>query len=713
MVSETVQHSNHLIHETSPYLLQHVHNPVDWYPWGDEALSRARNENRLIFLSIGYSSCHWCHVMAHESFENDSIAEFLNQHFVCIKVDREERPDLDAIYMAAVMALTGSGGWPLSIFLTPDLKPFYGGTYYPPFDNYGRPGFPAVLHGVLEAWAQRPKDVWNTAEELTRHIRAPMDGGAPLGTPLSAAVTSRAAEALKENFDPQFGGWGGAPKFPSSGAIELLLRLSRHGRENALLDMALHTLDCMADGGIHDQLGGGFHRYAVDGQWLVPHFEKMLYDNAQLALAYLEAYQMTDVPRYRQVVCETLDYILRDLRDPLGGFHSAEDADSEGQEGRFYIWTQQEVLEALGRADGDLFCAYYAVGENGNFESHERYHAGKSILHLDRNPAEIAQDFGLSVAALEQRMAELRAKMRGVRARRVRPGLDDKVLTAWNALTISALARAAQVLEDARYRHAADEAGRFLRTHMMRDGALLRTHRRGESRIEGYLDDYAAAINAYVDLYEMSFDRDWLDAAAALASGMIARFWDGAAHRFYYTAADQPDLILRTTPAYDGAEPSGNSMAALALLRLGALAGKRDLHDVAARVIESHAGLMERSPLAFLKMLCAADLLLQSVIEVVVAGPPNAPETQTLLRVIHGTYVPNKVVALRDPADAAAEDHPLLAGKTMLEGQPTAYLCRDFTCGPPITSPGALFVQLARSELNGADIGEQRLRRSA
>lgn len=696
--------NNHLAHETSPYLLQHAGNPVDWYPWGEAALTRAQRENKPIFLSIGYSACHWCHVMERESFENEAIAAYLNEHFVSIKVDREERPDLDAIYMSAVTALTGAGGWPMSVFLTPELKPFYGGTYYPPVDSYGRPGFPAVLRSVSEAWSRRPKDVLDTAEELTRHLRVPMGGlSAPEGS-LGAALMHRAADALMEQFDGHYGGWGGAPKFPSSGAIELLLCLYHRSRGDILLDMATHTLDCMAQGGIYDHVGGGFHRYSVDGQWLVPHFEKMLYDNAQLAQAYLEAYQVTDDPRYRRVVTETLDYVLRDMRDPLGGFHSAEDADSEGMEGAFYVWTAAEIMAALGTQDGDLFRAYYNVRDEGNFTSHEAYHAKQNILHLERNPAEVARDFGLSVAALDARMTALLKKMRALRAKRVRPGLDDKVLTAWNALMISALARAAQVLDEARYRQAAEEAGRFLRAHMTRGGVLLRTHRRGESRIEAYLDDYACTINAYLDLYELSFQREWVTAAEELACTMMDRFWDVETRRFYYTSAGQPGLILRTSPSFDGAEPSGNSVATLALLRLAVFTGNTRHHETARLVLEAHAGLMETAPLAFLKMLRAADALLCPPSEIVVAGPAEDAATQALLRVARGTYVPGKIIAWHDPSSITEDALPLLSGRAMVKGLPTAYVCRDHVCRPPVSTPEALFVQLAPTGTEVADL---------
>lgn len=692
--------SNHLVGETSPYLLQHAHNPVDWYPWGEEAFQRARFEDKPIFLSIGYSACHWCHVMERESFENESIAKILNDRFIPVKVDREERPDIDEIYMSAVVALTGSGGWPMSVWLTPDLKPFYGGTYYPPLDMWGRPGFATVLLNIADAWTKRRHEVDQSAKGITDYIAAqlgtmpnPQDPAA-----LDQSPMERAVEHLRRSFDSADGGWGGAPKFPSSGSIHLLLRAYRRTRDPQLLHMATFTLTRMARGGMYDHLGGGFHRYSVDGEWLVPHFEKMLYDNAQLALAYLEAYQLTGDPYFRRIVTEVLDYELREMRDRLGAFHSTEDADSEGEEGKFYLWTRMEIIDLLGPADAELFCNYYAVLPNGNFSSHEKYHGGKSILHVAVAPAETAKNFGIDEATLEARLAPMRKTLLAHRAKRTRPGLDDKVITAWNGLLISALAQASAVLDEPRYRDAAIAAGDFLLQHMQRDGTLLRTHRKGESRLEGYLDDYAFAANGLVDLYEATFEPRWLLAADGLAARMMEHFWDPAAANFFYTADAHKNLIVRTRPTYDGAEPSGNSIAALCLQRLGLLLGRERYVDAAKGILLSTRVQLDKAPQAYLRMICALDFWLNPPDEIAIVGSPDDPRTVALLRVIRGHFHPNKVVALLDPSDpnAPTAAWPLLEGKICLDNKPTVYVCRNRTCDRPINAPKALEERLAR-----------------
>ncbi len=694
-------HINHLIHETSPYLLQHAHNPVDWYPWGEEALQRAKDEDKPIFLSIGYSACHWCHVMAHESFENEAIAAVMNEHFINVKVDREERPDLDEIYMNAVIALSGSGGWPMSVFLTPDLKPFYGGTYYPPDDRYGRAGFPTVLKGVADAWENRREEVLQGAGQLTAHITQQMSTAPAAEGELTQALLDGAIKQLHASYDAEEGGWGHAPKFPSSASIHFALRAWNRSGDPATLAMATKTLDAMARGGMYDQLGGGFHRYSVDGQWLVPHFEKMLYDNAQLAPAYMEAWQATQNPYYRRIAIEILDYELRDMRDERGAFHSAEDADSEGEEGKFYIWTKGEIVAALGEADAAIFCAYYNVKDGGNFSSHEYYHAGQNILHMTQSAAAIAADLGMDEAALEKRMAPLRAQLLAIRAKRVRPGLDDKVLTAWNAMMITALARGARVLDEPRYATAAVEAGTFLLMHMLReDGTLLRTHRHGESRLPGYLDDYASTANAFVDLYETTFDLKWLAAADRIVQSMHARFWDETTGNYFYTGEDHQNLIVRTKPTYDGAEPSGNATAAMALLRLSKLIDNREYHERAGRILAASRGEMSRAPQGYLRMLLATDFLLHPPREIAVAGALDDPATQALLRALHATFVPNQVLAHIDPGADDAADRiarvPLLAHKERVGGKPAAYVCKNFTCKLPVTEAAALIAELAK-----------------
>lgn len=680
-------HINHLIHETSPYLLQHAHNPVDWYPWGEEAFQRSRDEDKPIFLSIGYAACHWCHVMEHESFENEAIAQFLNEYFISIKVDREERPDLDDIYMTAVVGLTGHGGWPMTVFLTPDLEPFYGGTYYPPENRGGHMGFGTLLQGIAQSWQEKREEIGKGAANITRFLDEQTRKPTGDETVLASEVIKLACQQLTDSYDARHGGWGGAPKFPSSGGIGLLLRAYRATGDRDLLDMATETLDKMARGGMYDQLGGGFHRYSVDAEWLVPHFEKMLYDNGQLAEVYLEAWQLTGNAYYKQIVREILNYELRDMVDTLGGFHSTEDADSEGEEGKFYLWTHAEIMKLLGEEDGTLFCAYYAIKERGNFSSHESYHAGLNIPHITRPPEKIAEEQGLDPDAFEARMAPLRQQLMAVREQRVRPGLDDKVLTSWNALLIAPLARAGVAFGEPRYVDAAEEAAKFIMKHMWRDNGLLRTHRHGESRLPGYLDDYAFTANAFVDLYEATLDSKWLQHAQTIAEQMIARFGDEDQSSFYFTEDAHKNLIVRTRPTYDGAEPSGNSVAALALLRLGHLLDHKDFMHWGRKVVETTLPLVKRAPQGYLRMLWAVDLLLHPPVEVTLVGPREDDDIGALQRAVSQRYLPNKCVLLVDPdAEAFTDQSPLAVNKTTVDGQATAYVCRQQVCQAPVTT---------------------------
>ncbi len=686
--------ANHLAGATSPYLLQHAHNPVDWYPWGEEALNRAKAENKPIFLSIGYSACHWCHVMERESFEDPATAKIINEQFIAIKVDREERPDLDEIYMTAVQLLTGQGGWPLSAFLTPELKPFYGGTYFPPEERSGMPSFGRVLRAVAEAWRERPDEVARGAKQVVEALEANAAPEPAAGGRVDASLPAAAVAALRAQFDPQWGGFGGAPKFPPSGAIALLLREHRHAGEADALRMATVTLNRMARGGIHDQIGGGFHRYSVDARWLTPHFEKMLYDNAILARLYLEAWQATGHKRYRRVAAGIFDYVLRDMTDPGGGFHSAEDADSEGEEGRFYVWRPEEIRAAMGEADAARFNDYYGVTEPGNFE-------GRNILHVAKKPSEVAGALGISEAELEKRLDPMRRKLLAERQRRVRPGKDDKVLAAWNGMMISALARGYQVLGDRRYLEAAEKAARVVLEEMLRDGTLMRSYRGsggagqgGASRLPGYLDDYAEMARALVDLYEASFDLRWLEAADRLADKMTADFWDEEHGGFFYTTAEHKNLLVRTKPLYDGAVPSGNSTATLVLLRLAKLLDRGEYTEKAQRVLSWASAAMRRQPRAHLDLLVAAEFHLRPGREIAVAGDPTSSETRALVDVVHGRFLPNKVLALA-PVDGAAHERaaeriPLLRGKTMLAGKPTVYVCENFACKQPVHDPAAL-----------------------
>ncbi|HJV38923.1 MAG TPA: thioredoxin domain-containing protein, partial [Geothrix sp.] len=613
--------SNHLAGSLSPYLLQHAHNPVDWFPWGGEALAKARAEQKPIFLSIGYSACHWCHVMERESFENPAVAEVLNAHFVSIKVDREERPDLDDLYMDAVQAMTGRGGWPMSVWLTPDLEPFYGGTYFPPEPRGGMPGFIPLLRRIAEVWREDRAGVVGQAANLATELRrqATVEAGAELP---GEAVLDEALAQLRAAFDPRWGGFGPAPKFPQSMAVELIL--ARGTAEDRA--MALRTLDAMWEGGMYDHLGGGFARYSVDGQWLVPHFEKMLYDNAQLACAYLAAFQATGEARYSQVARETLDYLLRDLRDPAGGFHSSEDADSEGEEGKFYVFTPAEVRDALGEMDGPRFCAAFGITDGGNFEH------GKSVVHRFSCPRE---------ASLPEKEDQLlRERLRQWRDRRVRPGKDDKVLASWNGLALSALARGFQVLGEARYLEAATACAAFLYRELWRDGHLLRVWRQGQAHTPGFLEDSAAVVEGLVDLYEAGFDPAWLRWAESLAEGLLARFLDQVDGGFFSTEADQPDLLFRLKPGFDNAIPGGNTLAARALLRLSRHLQREDFRLAVEDALRCFAPWMRRAPRAFLGMLGVFDLALREPVEVAISGNPRSSAVQAMLAEVHRRHLP-------------------------------------------------------------------------
>jgi uncharacterized protein len=668
---------------------------VNWFPWGGEAIETARRLDLPIFLSIGYSACHWCHVMERESFENDEIAAYLNEHFVSIKVDREERPDLDDIYMKAVQVISGSGGWPMSVFLTPDLEPFFGGTYFPPHDMAGRAGFPTVLRAVTDAWERRRGDVTASVPKVLEAMGRFDTAGAGPGARLSARLLDGAVRDLLADFDPVHGGSLGAPKFPSAPTVSLLLRQAARTGDASARHAALHTLRQMALGGIHDHIGGGFHRYSVDERWLVPHFEKMLYDNAQLAEVYLEAFQLTGDTFFRQVAADILDYTLRDLAHAPGGFYSTEDADSGGEEGMFYVWTDREILGLLGEADGSLFCNCYNVRHGGNFASHEPFHMDMNILHLEKPVDEIADELGMRPGELEDRLADMRARLAGARATRVRPGLDDKLLASWNGLQLTALARGYQVLGDPRYRDAAVALARFVLDEMRRDGVLLRTHRAGRSQLPGYLDDYAFFINGLADLYEADFDPAWLTEARALADTLLGHFQDTANGGFYFTSESLHEkLPLRPKPVFDGSEPSGNAMAALALVRLGRLTGGDTFARAAERTLDTLTGGMSAAPRAHTKALCALDAWLHPGPEIALCGPANDDTVAGFLRAVHGRYFPNKSLALLDPAandpETLGKAIPLLADKARPDGRPAAYVCENYTCKEPVFDADAL-----------------------
>jgi len=669
---------NQLINEKSPYLQQHAHNPVDWHPWGAAAFDKARSEDKPIFLSIGYSTCHWCHVMERESFESDTIAGLLNRFFVPVKVDREERPDVDRIYMTFVQASTGSGGWPMSVFLTPDLKPFFGGTYFPPDNRYGRPGFGAILQRIAEAWSRERERIVQSSSDVVTQLAQYTASPAASGV-ADQSVLDAAFQHLRRMFDSAHGGFGAAPKFPRPVVFNFLLRYYARTRRQEALDMTLETLRAMANGGMHDQLGGGFHRYSVDEHWFVPHFEKMLYDQAQLVISYLEAFQITHDPFYAGIARSTLDYVLRDMTHPEGGFYSAEDADSvidpaqpkvKG-EGAFYVWTADELRQALGD-DFAAFAASYGVEETGNVQDdpHGEF-PGKNILYVRQ----------AAPAQLEQ----AKAKLLELRSHRVRPHLDDKILTAWNGLMISAFAKAAQVLDDPRYLTAAQRATNFILTRLYSSGTLLRRFRDGDAAIHGFLDDYAFFTNSLLDLYEADFDPKHLEAALAFAAKMRELFEDPEDGAFFSTAVGDPSLVLRMKDDYDGAEPSGNSVALLVLLRLAHLTDRADYREAADRTLRALASKIAAQPVAVPQMLVALDYALGPRREIVIAGDPQAELTRAFLSHTRARFLPRTITLLAsDGARAAlARFFPAAANMEPIAGQPTAYVCQDYVCQLP------------------------------
>jgi uncharacterized protein len=669
---------NRLIHESSPYLRQHANNPVDWYPWGQEALERARREDQPIFLSIGYSACHWCHVMERESFEDPEIAALMNEFFVNIKVDREERPDLDRIYMTAVQLISGSGGWPMSVFLTPDLRPFFGGTYFPPDDRHGLPGFPKVLNAVASAYRTNRDAIERGGTEVARRI-ADIGAVAANDVLLTPGLLDGAARSIVANHDLDHGGFGTAPKFPQSIVLQLLLREYRRVGDLEVAQVVRTSLDAMAAGGIYDHLGGGFHRYSTDDRWLVPHFEKMLYDNALLTTVYLEAYQATDDADYARVARETLDYLLREMTSPEGGFYSTQDADSEGEEGAFFVWTSEEIRSALGEADADLFERAYGADEVGNFD-------GRCVLYRAKTDAILAASLGIDEDVVAKQLASCRARLFERRESRVRPARDEKVLTDWNGLAISAFARAARVLDDRRYRDAAIRAATFVLLRM-RDaaGRLQHVWTAGEAKIPAFLDDHACLIVAFVDLYEATGDARWLREAVALRDSMLEHFWDEAGGAFYDTPSGQQDLIARTRDASDGALPSGNSMAAYGLIRLARLLADDSMLRTSERILRAFAQMMQAVPMGASQMLVALDLFLAAPQEVVIVGPEQDGATRALRSTVDRLFLPH---AVHMRGDGSGDGGLVgLEGKGLVEGMPAAYVCSGFSCKAPVTSP--------------------------
>jgi uncharacterized protein YyaL (SSP411 family) len=679
--------SNRLAAETSPYLLQHAENPVDWYPWGEEALAKARKEDKPILVSVGYSACHWCHVMEHESFENAEIAATMNDLFVNIKVDREERPDLDSLYMSAVQSMTGHGGWPLNVFLTPDGTPFYGGTYFPPDDRMGMPGFPKVLEAVASAFRERREEVEENAQQIRELLRRATKE-LPKPDELTPEVLAEASEQLGQSFDARNGGFGGAPKFPQPAALEFLLRQDKRGGGQREAIMVQRTLDRMASGGIYDQIGGGFHRYAVDAVWLVPHFEKMLYDNAQLASVYLAGYQAYDDDRYRQVAEETLDFVKRELTDPDGGFYATLDADTAGHEGLFYTWTAAELDEVLGE-DAAVARLWFNVEPDGNFE-------GRTVLATPRTAADVADRLGIIETALTESVTRIKRRLLEVREERERPGRDEKVITGWNGLMLRAFADGSRILERDDFREVAVRNAEFVLKRLQRDGRLLRSWKDGDARIGGFLEDYAFFIDGLLALYRATLDARWLDEAIRLANLMVAEFGDPDGPGFYDTSSSHETPVARPRDLHDGATPAGNSVAADVLLRLGAMTGNDDYSGRASELLRTMASTMREHPLATGRYLSAADFYLGPVKEVALAGDRDSPELKALVDALYDGFQPNVIAGYvdQDRGDLA-ERLPFLQDRPPREGRATAYVCEHFACLPPVHDPEALLRQLA------------------
>jgi len=670
------KHTNHLIHETSPYLLQHAHNPVDWYPWSGEALQKAKTENRPILLSIGYSACHWCHVMERESFEDEKIAALMNDLFVNIKVDREERPDLDEIYMNAVQMLTGRGGWPMTVFLTPEGKPFYGGTYFPPEDRYGVPGFPKILQGVANAYREKPHEVERSVGQILTGLQR-MSLSTESQQSFSSDIIGQSAERLTEAYDADHGGLGKAPKFPNVGVYELFLRHYHRSKANRFLDMVTHTLTKMAQGGIYDHLGGGFHRYSVDEKWLVPHFEKMLYDNAQLVRIYAQVYRVTGEPLFKQVVDETMTYLTREMLHSEGGFYSTQDADSEGEEGKFFVWTEAEVTRILGEEPSEIFCRIYDVSEEGNFE-------GKNILHPILTLEQASKLFRRDLKAIESLVSDAKMKLFQEREKRIKPFRDEKILTSWNGLMLSGLAEAIKISGRPAYLEAADRTVDFIFTKMFRDGRLLHTYKDGTGKILGYLDDYAFLAAGLLDLFEATVNRMHLDRALKLAVTMLDEFWDEAGAGFFYTGRAHEQLIARSKPIFDASIPSGNAVATQVLLRLYHYTETENYLKSAERILRAYYDTMENQPFGFAHMLAALDFYLQKPKEIVLVGDKKDPKTAELLTKIHSLYVPNMTLQLASPEESLEKISSLLAGKKQIADKPTVYVCHNFTCSRPV-----------------------------
>ena len=678
------EHTNRLINETSPYLIQHAHNPVDWFPWGPEALQKASRENKPIFLSIGYSACHWCHVMERESFENEEIAHLLNDHFVSIKVDREERPDLDAFYMKSVQSMTGRGGWPLSVFLTPDLHPFYGGTYFPPEDLFNMPGFQRLLRAIHRAWTEEQDDLRKNAQIIQKRLLR-VDTFVPQDQIPDESLLHDAFRTAVAFFDPQHGGFSQAPKFPQPLLLAFLLRYHHRTQNPQAEHILTRTLDRMAAGGIYDHLGGGFHRYSTDRLWLVPHFEKMLYDNALLSTVYLQSYQQTQNPDYARIARQILDYILREMTHPRGGFYSTQDADTQGEEGKYYVWTKDDILRVLNEEETRIFSTRYALPDDGNWE-------GKSILHAKTDLPSAAQHAGLSLPEFERRIDAIRQKLLRVRESRKPPPTDDKILTDWNGLMISAFCLGAQVLEAPEYEQVASRAARFILDHLVHDNRLYHTHRNTRSPVPAFLHDYAFFTAALIDLYETSFDPFWLRQADAFSTQTLSLFFDTDQAGFFTTAPDHTDLPTRQKDPFDAALPAGDSIAVDNLLRLAAFKADEQAKQTAARTFHLYRQTIHQHPTATASLLNALDRFLGPPVSVIIAGEKEWPSTQEAVRTVRFLFPPHAVIGRVDETVTQDDKNhfPLLRDKTPRGNRAAVYVCKHATCLEPITSTDRL-----------------------
>ena len=666
--------ANNLIKETSPYLLQHAYNPVKWYAWGVEALKKANQENKPIFLSIGYSACHWCHVMAHESFENEEIAQIMNENFINIKVDREERPDLDDIYQKVCQLTTGNGGWPLSVFLTPDQKPFYVGTYFPILDSYNRPGFGSLLRQLSQAYKEKPQEIETAANNFMNALVRTESVSPP--SKLDKSVLDEAAINLLQTGDPINGGFGHAPKFPNAANLSFMLRYSKLSGISKFQEFTLKTLTKMANGGIYDHLGGGFHRYSTDSVWLAPHFEKMLYDNALLPIVYVEAYQLTKDQKYLDVVTQTLHYVLREMTSPQGGFYSAQDADSEGEEGKFYVWKKREIQEILGK-DADIFCLYFDVTDGGNFEAH-------TILYNNINASAVAFHFGKTEQEVKQIIKACSEKLYAVRSKRAPPGRDEKILTSWNSLMISAFAKGYRVAREPAFLRAAQNCVKFIEEKLTKNGGLLRTYKDGQAKLKSYLDDHVYFVNALLDLFEVSPDKKYLELALYYANYLVEHFWDPKENNFFFAADDHEQLIIRPKNIYDLSMPSGNSVAAGAFLKLYHLIQEKKFRDISVKIMESLSTMAAENPFGFGQLLNVMYMYLQKPIEIIILNKKDQEICDHLAK----KFLPESILVTVNNEQSldGLKKYPFFAGKEYDESKTTVFVCKDFTCSLPLHS---------------------------